>query len=155
MTDLRNQKRMAASVMDCGVTRVWIDPLHTDEVATAVTRADVAKLVKKGYIEKLQAIGVSRGRARAIAIQKKSGRRKGEGSRKGASGSKARSPRKTRWVQTIRPIRRVLRELREGGQISPHDYRIQYRKAKGGLYRSKNHLLSHLKTEGVLKQEAK
>ncbi|HVL87689.1 MAG TPA: 50S ribosomal protein L19e [Candidatus Thermoplasmatota archaeon] len=152
MTDLRNQRRMAALLLDCGASRIWIDPLHAEEVAAAVTRSDVRKLIARGWIEKLQETGVSRGRARALAIQKKSGRRKGEGSRKGAQGSKARSPRKTRWVRTIRPLRRVLAQLRDEGKISPRDYRAQYLRAKGGVYRSKNHLLSHLRTEGVLKE---
>lgn len=152
MTDLRNQRRMAAAVLKCGLTRVWIDPLRVEDVGSAVTRADVQKLVKRGYVRAIQKKGVSRGRARALAVQKRSGRRRGEGSRRGGQGSKARQPRKRGWIQTIRPLRRVLRELRVAGHITPHDYRLQYRKAKGGLYRSKAHLLAHLKTAGVLKQ---
>ena len=100
MSDLRNQRRIAAAVLDCGEGRVWIDPLHADAVAEAVTRQDIRALVKKGYIRKEQKAGTSKARVRAIAIQKQSGRRKGPGSRKGASG--ARSPRKQRWIRTIR-----------------------------------------------------
>ena len=151
MSDLRNQRRIAAAVLGIGEGRVWIDPLHADAVAEAVTRQDIRGLVKKGYIAAAQKAGTSRGRARALKIQKDSGRRKGPGSRKGASG--ARSPRKAKWIRTIRPIRATLKELRESGKVSPAVYRQYYLKAKGGVFRSKNHLVSHMRTDGALKEE--
>lgn len=151
MSDLRNQRRLAAAVLECGEGRVWIDPLHSDAVAEAVTRQDIRALVKKGYIRADQKAGTSRSRARFLKEQKASGRRKGPGSRKGASG--ARSPRKQRWIRTIRPIRATLKDLRESGKVSPSVYRLYYRKAKGGVFRSKNHLVSHMRTDGVLKEE--
>ena len=151
MTDLRNQRRIAAAVLGCGEGRVWIDPLHADAVAEAVTRQDIRGLVKKGYIRAAQKQGVSRGRARYQADQKKSGRQKGPGSRKGAAG--ARDPRKQRWMRTIRPIRAVLREMRENERITPSVYRQYYRKAKGGSFRSRAHLVSHMRTDGVIGEE--
>lgn len=151
MSDLRNQRRLAAAVLDCGEGRVWIDPLHADAVAEAVTRQDIRALVKKGYIKAAQKQGTSKARARALAIQKESGRRKGPGSRKGAGG--ARSPRKQRWIRTIRPIRDTLRTLRGEEKISPAVYRQYYRKAKGGSFRSRAHLVSHMRTDGHLGEE--
>jgi len=151
MSDLRNQRRLAAAVLGIGEGRVWIDPLHSDAVAEAVTRQDIRGLAKKGYIAAAQKAGTSRGRARALKIQKDSGRRKGPGSRKGAGG--ARNPRKAKWIRTIRPIRATLKEMRESGKVSPAVYRLYYRKAKGGVFRSKNHLVSHMRTDGVLKEE--
>ena len=150
MSDLRNQRRLAAAVLDCGVGRVWIDPLHADAVAEAVTRQDIRALVKKGYIKAAQKAGTSRSRARALAVQKESGRRKGPGSRKGAGG--ARSPRKQRWIRTIRPIRDELKKLRGEEKISPSIYRTYYRKAKGGAFRSRAHLVSHMRTDGHLEE---
>jgi large subunit ribosomal protein L19e len=150
MSDLRNQRRLAAAVLDCGVGRVWIDPLHADAVAEAVTRQDIRALVKKGYIAAAQKAGTSKARARALAIQKESGRRKGPGSRKGAGG--ARSPRKQRWIRTIRPIRDELKKLRGEEKISPSIYRTYYRKAKGGAFRSRAHLVSHMRTDGHLEE---
>jgi len=41
MTDLRNQRRMAASILKCGVNRVWIDHDRVDEIAKAVTKNDI------------------------------------------------------------------------------------------------------------------
>jgi large subunit ribosomal protein L19e len=151
MSDLRNQRRLAAAVLDIGEGRVWIDPLHADAVAEAVTRQDIRGLVKKGYIQAGQKAGTSRVRARALQIQKDSGRRKGPGSRKGAKG--ARSPRKQKWMRTIRPLRATLKDLRESGKVSPTIYRQYYLKAKGGVFRSRNHLISHMRTDGALKEE--
>lgn len=151
MSDLRNQRRVAAALLECGEGRVWIDPLHNDAVAEAVTRQDIRALIRKGYIRAEQKAGTSRGRARALAEQKRSGRRRGPGSRKGAKG--ARDPRKQRWIRTIRPIRAVLKELRDNEKISTSVYRTYYRKAKGGVFRSKNHLVSHMRADGAIGEE--
>ena len=153
MTDLRNQKRMAAQVLGIGETRVWIDPLHSEEVAAAVTRADVRGLVEKGFIVKEQAIGVSRGRARALAASKRKGKRKGPGSRQGSATSQARNPRKARWMRTIRPLRQTLQILRDEELIDTPTYRRFYRRSKGGVFRSRPHLLSHMVTEGLLTEQ--
>lgn len=150
MTDLRNQRRMAAAMLNVGETRVWIDPLHAEDVAAAVTREDVRGLIGKGYVRKTQATGVSRGRARKTMIQKSKGKRKGPGSREGSAGSMARDPRKQRWMRTIRPLRHALQMLRDEDVIPAEQYRDYYLRAKGGVFRSRAHLLSHMVTEGVL-----
>ncbi len=151
MSDLRNQRRLAAAVLNCGEGRVWMDPLHADAVAEAVTRQDIRGLIKKGYLRAEQKAGTSRGRARALAEQKLKGRRKGPGSRKGAKG--ARNPRKQKWMRCIRPLRAVLKDLRDNKKIAPSVYRVYYRKAKGGSYHSKNHMVSHMRSDGALGEE--
>jgi large subunit ribosomal protein L19e len=151
MADLKNQKRLAASVMNVGSSRVRIDPDRGEEVATAVTRADVRKLVAGGVITAVQKTGVSRGRGRKIAMQKAKGRRTGPGSRKGAAN--ARRPRKESWVMRIRALRDELSVLREKGAIDVATYRDYYVRAKGGQFRSRAHMKSHMKTEGALSEE--
>lgn len=151
MADLTNQKRLAASVMKAGRSRVRIDPDKIDEVATAVTRADIRKLVSGGVITAIQKQGVSRGRGRHLAAQKKKGRRSGPGSRKGAAN--ARNNRKDRWIKTIRALRDELSLMREKGAIDAHTYRVYYVRAKGGQFRSRAHLRTHMKTEGALPEE--
>lgn len=150
MTDLRNQRRLAAQIGKCGRDRVWIDPDRIGDVASAVTRADVRRLITGGAIQILLARGVSRGRARERAAQRKQGRRRGIGSRKGAT--YARLPRKDRWMRLIRALRDELRKMRAEKKIDAHHYREYYRRAKGGQFRSRSHLVAHLKTEGVLKE---
>lgn len=149
--DLKNQKRMAAEVLKCGENRVWIDPNRIEDIADAITRADIRTAIQSGSIRALPVRGISRGRARLRMAQKAKGRRRGQGSRKGTS--TARKPKKEAWIQTIRPLRATLRELRDGGKITRTVYREFYMKAKGGMFRSRNNLLMHLKTEGYLKGE--
>ncbi len=151
MTDLTNQRRMASAVLKCGQHRVWMDPDRSEEIAGAVTRADVRRLASGGAIEAKPILGVSRGRARHTAAQKAKGRRIGPGSRKGAK--YARKPRKERWIQLIRPMRQELRGLREDEKIDRRTYREYYRRAKGGQFRSRAHMLAHMRTEKVLKEE--
>src|SRR5207249_2324175 len=115
MTDLRNQRRMAAAILKCGRDRVWIDPDQIEDVASAVTRSDVRRLISSGSVVKLAARGVSRGRARVRDEDRKQGRRRGPGSRKGAKG--ARKPRKATWMNTIRALRDVLHTLRDEKKI--------------------------------------
>jgi large subunit ribosomal protein L19e len=148
--DLKNQKRMAAEILKCGHTRVWIDPNRIEDVADAITRADIRTAIESGTIRAKPQKGISRGRARYMAAQKSKGRRRGQGSRKGAQG--ARTPRKRRWIQTIRPIRVELAKLRDEGKITKKVYREFYMKAKGGMFKSRNNLLMHLKTAGYLKE---
>jgi len=52
-------------------------------------------------------------------------------------------------MSKIRSQRRTLKELREGGSISPSQYRYFYRKAKGGSYRSISHLRSNIELDGI------
>ncbi|MGB1698184.1 MAG: 50S ribosomal protein L19e [Thermoplasmatota archaeon] len=151
MADLRNQKRLAADVMKVGKQRVRIDPDRADEVAGAVTRADIRKLVDGGVIIKVQKQGVSRGRGRKLDAQKAKGRRVGPGSRKGAK--YARLPKKQRWMALIRALRNELTGLRDSGAIDRKTYRNYYVRAKGGQFRSRAHMVSHMKTEGVLAEE--
>ena len=149
--DLKNQKRMAAELLKCGENRVWIDPNRIEDIADAITRADVRTAIQSGSIRAAPVRGISRGRARHRLAQKAKGRRRGQGSRKGTF--KARRPKKEAWIQTIRPLRATLRELRDEGKITRTVYREFYMKAKGGMFRSRNNLLMHLKTEGYLKGE--
>lgn len=151
MTDLRNQRRMAASILKCGRNRVWMDSDRTDEIAKAVTRADVKILINGRAIKSKQIQGISRGRKKFNQKQKEKGRRKGHGSRKGAK--YARLPRKERWIRTIRPIRTYLRQLRDDKSIEKSVYRKYYRKAKGGEFRSKHHLRTRLTSDGFLKED--
>jgi len=150
MTDLRNQRRMAASLLKCGVNRVWMDHDRLDEIAKAVTKSDIRVLINGKAIKSRQIIGISRGRKQFNAKQKEKGRRSGHGSRKGAK--YARLPKKERWIRTIRPIRSYLRSLRDEKQIDKSIYRKYYRKAKGGEFRSKHHLKTHLISDGILKE---
>lgn len=132
--NLKNQRRLAAAVLDVGVNRIYIDPEGADLVEAAITRQEIRKLIKDGVIKAAPVNTTSRGRARDRMAQKKAKRRKGPGSRKGPKFSVI--PRKTRWMGRIRSQRRRLKRLRERRIITVNTYRNLYRKAKGGSFRS-------------------
>jgi len=125
---------LAASVLNIGVNRVWIDQDRAEDIEAAITRQEIRKLVKEGAIRASPLKSVSRGRAREKAHKKRRGRRKGPGTRKGAKYSVV--SRKTRWMQRIRAIRKRLRSLKERRVITVSTYRTLYRKAKGGEFKS-------------------
>jgi len=150
LTDLRNQRRMAASILKCGIKRVWMDHDRLEEIAKAVTKDDIRILINGKAIKSKQIKGISSGRNKYNKKQREKGRRRGHGSRKGAK--YARSPKKEHWMQTIRPIRSYLKTLRDDKQINNSIYRKYYIKAKGGEFRNKQHLKSHLISDGILKE---
>ena len=136
--NLRVQRRIATELLKCGKDRVWFNPDELPAIAKAITRQDIRGLVNKGIIKKKQDKGVSRGRAREIMEKKKKGRRAGSGSRKGTK--HARFPKKDRWMLKIRAQRKVLKALRDAGELTRNLYRRLYLMAKGGVFRSKNHM---------------
>lgn len=145
MANLKNQRRMASQILDCGTDRVWLDPAKMDEIAQAITREDIRGLIAEGTIKAKKVKGVSRGRARLVAEKRKYGHRKGPGSRKGKKGARTNS--KGLWMKKIRALRKNLKEMRANETIDKKTYCKFYRKAKGGEFRNVAHLKSHLKVE--------
>jgi len=140
-------KRMAASVLKCGISRIRIK--DAKEALQAMTKDDVRGLIKRGIVVKLQKKGVSRVRAKKIAIQKKKGRRRGRGSRKGAKG--ARTPKKKKWMVTVRSLRKLLINLKTS--LSKGSYRKLYRMVTGGFFKSKERLVSYSKEKKYLSEK--
>lgn len=151
MPGARNQRRMAAELLKCGVNRVWVDPTRIEDVERAITRGDVRGAISEGSIVKKPVQGISRSRKAHLKNQRSKGRRRGPGSRKGAK--YARTPRKETWMKTIRAVRSRLRELRDSKVIDRAAYRRFYRQAKGGVFKSRSHLDLQLKISGVLKEK--
>ncbi|RZN34339.1 MAG: 50S ribosomal protein L19e [Methanophagales archaeon ANME-1-THS] len=150
MVNLVKQKRLAARMLNVGEGRVWLDPVAADKLAKALTREDIRGLIEEGVIKAHQKIGISRGRARVCAHQKSLGRRRGQGSRKGAKGS--RRGKKQLWIKKIRALRARLRELRDLGAIDKKSYRMLYIQAKGGDFRNLAHLNEYLTLKGVIQE---
>lgn len=153
MADFTTHRRLAAAELKVGESRVWInpDPEAAGEIADAITHEDIRAQIEAGNIKAVPKKGNSRARFRAKAEKRAYGHRKGPGHRKGAKG--ARTPHKELWMAKIRAQRRRLKELREGGQIDRHTYRMLYRKSKGGEYRSTAHLNAYIKAKGLSRSE--
>ena len=141
MGGLSLQKRMAAEILKVGQSRVWMDNEHFEDIKKAVTRSDIRKMISHGYIK------AKRKKIKKPKLYPKK-RRKGPGSRKGAKGS--RLTKKRRWMNTIRPLRRMLKELREEKKIDPNMYRKLYLQVKAGAFRSRSHLRLYLEQKGIL-----
>ena len=142
MSDLVNQRRVAASILGCGINRVWFNPEQMSEIQNAISRNDLRDMIDSGAIRARQIRGVSRGRARRKVAKRSYGHCRGPGRRKGGAG--ARHPGKRGWIQKIRAIRKVLVTMREEGAIDRHLYRILYRRAAGGQYRSVAHMKAQM-----------
>ncbi|HEV2316467.1 MAG TPA: 50S ribosomal protein L19e [Thermoplasmata archaeon] len=151
MPDLANQRRLAAALLKVGEGRVWMDPASQEELEDAVTRQDIRGAIKARVIRARRVRGVSRARAKKFADERSRGRHSGPGSRRGSP--LARVPKKERWMRRIRAQRELLAELREKKQITPKVYREFYRRSKGGMFRSRAHLLINLRLAGHLPAE--
>jgi large subunit ribosomal protein L19e len=141
MAKLSLQRRLAADILGVGESRVWLDPAQTKDIQSAVTRADVKKLISRGLIRALPE------KLRKPKVRRK---RKGPGRRRGAK--YARLTKKARWISRVRPQRRMLRELRDTGQIDRPTYRRVYLLVKAGMFRSRTHLRTYLEQHGMLKK---
>lgn len=137
------QKKIAARILKCGISRVRIDPASSAKVKKALTRQDIRNLVKSGIIAKIP----------EKQKQPKEKGRKGIGSRKGSVAAKI--GKKTLWLRMVRPQRRLLSEMKVSKQIEPRTYRKVYRIVKGGVFRNKQHMLSYLKEHGLTKEKEK
>ncbi len=143
--DLKNQKRMAAEILDVGENRIYIDPDEQEEVSEAITRNDIRNLIEGGAIQKRDEKGTSNARSKKIKKQKKKGQRKGQGSRKGKKS--ARKGDKEKWMEKIRAIRARLKEMRDNDEITQEQYRKLYDMSKGGFFRDTNHLENHVENK--------
>lgn len=139
------QKKLAAKILKVGVSRVWLDPEKTEDIRKAITRADIKNLIKKGVIKALP--------EKLKKPKEKRKKRKGPGSRKGSKYAKV--SRKRRWISTVRPLRRMLKELKANGEIDVQTYKRMYRWVKGGMFRSRRHLRVYLEQHELLKKVKK
>lgn len=147
-TASRMVKRLAASVLKVGVSRIRIKPDALDRIETAITREDVKRLIKDGVVYKTLPSTPSRGRWRKTHARRKKGRGRGAGSRKGP-----RTDEKSMWVSRVRAQRRFLKRLKEKGLIDTATYRRVRALIKGGMFSSVRHLKTYLKEQGILKKE--
>ena len=133
------QRRVAAVLLKCGESRVWMDSTAGAKIARAITRSDVRRLIKEGLIKELSAKKNS---------PNEHGRRN-TGSRKGARG--ARTGKKEPWLNMVRPQRKMLQQIKK--ELPNFQYRKLYRLVKGGVFRSRSHLQAYLNEKGLVKKK--
>ena len=135
-------RRLSARVLKVGKSRVWIDPSKLEDVGKAITATDIRKLIKKNVI---RAIPAKAHKTRELVKHKK-----GPGKKKGTKYSIV--TRKERWINTVRPLRSMLNELKEDKKIDNKTYRNLRGLVKGGMFRSRAHLKIYLEQHGILKE---
>jgi large subunit ribosomal protein L19e len=145
MSNLRLQKRLAGSILKCGVNKVWIDPNEIGDIQGATTRQQVRKFIRDGFVIKKPQKIHSRFRARKRAVEVKKGRHLGMGKRKGTSN--ARNPVRVLWRRKQRAYRRLLSRYRETGHIDSRMYHRLYLRAKGGTFKNRANLIDHIDQE--------
>ncbi|MEK6959698.1 MAG: 50S ribosomal protein L19e [Nanoarchaeota archaeon] len=145
------QRRIAAELLKCSPSRISFEPSKSSEIKEAITKFDIWALIKQGTITKKQVVGSSRGRARALHIQKVSGRSRGHGSRKGKQG--AREGEKRTWMNRIRKQRALLKELKDRKLVDQTAFRDLYNKAKGGYFRSTRHVKLYLDEHNMIQKK--
>jgi len=77
-TNLRLQKRLAASVLKCGKRKIWLDPNETNEIALANSRRNILRLKSDGLIIKKPTVVHSRARVQLRNAAKRKGRHTGK-----------------------------------------------------------------------------
>lgn len=150
--ELNVQKRLAAQVLKCSPKRVTFDGERLTEIKEGITKGDIRSLIKQGAIQVVQKKGISRLRAKERQSQRKKGRQRGHGSRKGTKN--ARLSQKGQWMNRVRLQREFLRELKTKKLVESETYQTLYMKSKGGFFRSIRHMKIYM-TENKLfgKQE--
>ncbi len=151
--NLKVQKRIAAGLLKCSPKKIRFEPSEQEEIKESITKKDIWGLIKSKIIWKAKTQEISRSRARKIQIQKRKGKRKGAGSRKGKQNASLSG--KKRWMNKIRAQRELLSELREGNKIAKETYKMLYRKAKGGFFRSRRHIMIYANENNLINNENK
>ncbi|MBW3019211.1 50S ribosomal protein L19e [Candidatus Woesearchaeota archaeon] len=150
---MKLQKRLAASILKCSPSRVRFDSDKLEEIKESITKADTKGLVSRGIISRSKTVGPSKVRTRKTAVQKRKGRRKGHGSRKGKFN--ARADEKAIWISKVRAQRAALKRIKDKGHITSKDYGMIYSKVKGGFFRSVQHMKMFMEDNGLFKDGKK
>ena len=136
--NLKSIRKIAAGILKTGESKVWIDSGQTGKAKEAITKEDIRDLIKKGIIKEKHTSFQSKGRARILQRQKKKGRKKGFGKRKGTFN--ARMKKKQTWVKKVRALRSKLKELRKNGELKEGQFKHFYSLIKGNYFRGKKHI---------------
>ena len=87
VVNLKAKKRLASRVTGVGVHRIKFDSDHLDDIADAITRANIRSLITANTIQIKSFTGTSRGRAQDKKDQRNK-RGTGQGSKQGRKGAR-------------------------------------------------------------------
>ena len=137
VVNLKAKKRLASRVTGVGVHRIKFDSDHLDDIADAITRANIRSLITANTIQIKSFTGTSRGRAQDKKDQRNK-RGTGQGSKQGRKG--ARVGKKEVYVEKVRALRRLLKIAKDRKDITNPEFWSLYKKVGGNTVRNKAHL---------------
>jgi large subunit ribosomal protein L19e len=139
VVNLKTKKRLVSRVTGVGMSRIKFDSESSDDIADAITRANIRSLISSGAITIKAARGTSRGRSKYKKTQK--GKRgTTTGSKKGRKG--ARVGKKEVYVKKVRSLRHRLKVAKDRKEITNPEFWNLYRKVGGNTVRNIAHLRS-------------
>ncbi|MBI2669179.1 50S ribosomal protein L19e [Candidatus Woesearchaeota archaeon] len=144
------KKILAGKILNISPHKVRFAPEALEDIRKAITRADIRGLIAIHKITAERTPFHSRGPARVKMVQKRKGRQRGKGSKKGTRFAIV--TRKRQWINRIRVQRIFLQELRDKKLLTPHDYQDLYLKSKGGFFRNKRHIKLWLTEHNLIKK---
>ncbi len=148
---MKQKKQLAAKILKISPGKVRFNPAALEDIKKAITRSDMRGLIAVGKITDNKSPQQSRGRARKIAAQKRKGRRRGQGTKKGSKF--AHITRKEQWTTRIRVQRSFLRELREKDLLTAKNYQNLYQKSKGGYFRNRRHIKLYITEHNLFEKK--
>jgi len=148
---LKFAKRIASQVMKRGGSSIRFKPSAQSDIAKALTREDVKRLIAEGSIIALPAKDNVSARAKILRQKRKEGRKRGPGRRKGTL--KARSG-TLKWEKKVRSQRMFLNELRSANKLDKKVFRKFYLLVKGNAFKDKASMMLHMKEQGIIVTEA-
>jgi len=142
MPAINLQRRLAASIINCGKRKIWMDPNEINEIKLSDSRSNIRKLIKEGCILNKNTKNHSKNSTRLRKESEKKGRHRGIGKRKGTKN--ARYSVKKSWITKQRVLRNYLKKSRLNSRIDNHLYRELYLKCKGNEFKNKRTLIEYI-----------
>jgi len=137
VVNLKAKKRLASRVTGVGIHRIKFDTDHLDDIADAITRANIRSLITANTIRIKSFTGTSKGRAHKKKAQKNK-RGTTQGAKKGKKG--ARVGKKQVYVAKVRSLRRLLKIAKDRKDLTNPEFWVLYKKVGGNTVRNKAHL---------------
>ncbi len=147
---MTSQRRIAAQILKVGENRVRFNPEKLAEIKEGITKADIRSLINGSAITAKPIKGTSRFRSKLLKLQRRKGRRKGFGSRKGKKITVHYGKRV--WVSKVRAQRKFIKLLKTKKIIDKKLFNDLYGKVKGNYFRSRRHIKLYLEEHNLFKK---